>query len=244
MISTMRNVPWVLLVSSLLISGCEFHQRQMPAAVSQQGSSTEATGSSAGGESAAEASSQPASPDAVDAAGAAASAESADPAQEKPATENKPAIEKTPATEKQPLPIESTSRRAVGRADGIEVITFDDLNIGMQADMAFRDFLLTERVKELDGRKVRLIGYMHGGVSQIKDLSEFVLLQNIQCKFGPGGQADHLVRVMVKPGVEAAYSTGAVQVEGVLKIVPYQGPDGNTWSVYDLVGEQVKVIRK
>jgi len=53
------------------------------------------------------------------------------------------------------LPIESTSRRAVVRENGIEVITFDDLNLGMQADMVFREFLLTDRARELDGKKVR-----------------------------------------------------------------------------------------
>jgi hypothetical protein len=240
----MRQVPWMLLATSLLICGCEFHQRQMPVGVNQPAASTASTSSSAVGEPAAAAVANTASRNVTPASDPAANSEPSDPPESITAAEKNSAAGKNSATEKKPLPIESTSRRAVGRADGIEVITFDDLNIGMQADMAFRDFLLTERVKELDGQKVRLIGYMHGGVSQIKDLSEFVLLQNLQCKFGPGGQADHLVRVMVKPGVEASYSTGAVQVEGVLKIVPYQGPDGNTWSVYDLVGEQVKVIRK
>lgn len=141
------------------------------------------------------------------------------------------------------LQIESTSRRAVDRASGIEPITFDELNLGMQADMVFRDFLLTDRVRELDGKKIRLIGYMDGGVSQTKGLKEFVLLKNTECKFGPGGQADHLVRVLMKGDASADYSLNALQIEGTLKISPFNGPDGNTWSVYDIEGESVKVIR-
>jgi hypothetical protein len=155
-----------------------------------------------------------------------------------------PQVAKRPAAKRDLLPIESTSRRAVVRENGLEVITFDDLILGMQPDMVFRDFLLTERARELDGKKVRLVGYMDGGVSQTKGIQEFVLLQNTECKFGPGGQADHLVRVLMKGGATADYSLNALQVEGVLKINPFNGPDGNTWSVYDLVGEQVKTIRK
>lgn len=145
---------------------------------------------------------------------------------------------------KELLPIESTARRALAREAGVEVITFDDLNLGMQADMVFRDFLLNDRARELDGQKVRLIGYMFGGVSQLKDLREFILLRNTECKFGPGGLADHLVRVFMKSEPGADYSTSAMQIEGVLKVNPYQGPDGNTWSVYDIEAQSVKVIKK
>lgn len=158
-----------------------------------------------------------------------------------------------PATSKAPpapggtkplLQVESTSRRAVTRVDGLELITFEDLNLGMQADMVFRDFLLTDRARELDGRKVRLIGYMDGGISQSKGIKEFILLRNTECKFGAGGQADHLVRVLLVEGVTINYTQDAVQVDGVLRINPFNGADGNTWSVFDLAGEQCKTIRR
>jgi hypothetical protein len=128
--------------------------------------------------------------------------------------------------------------------DEVAVITFDDLNINMQQDIVFRPWMLTDRVKELEGKRIRLNGYMHGGISQLKNIKEFVLLKNTECKFGPGGQADHLIQVKLQGNASASYGTTPVQVEGILKLNPYQGPDGNTWSVYDLLGDAVKAVRK
>src|SRR5439155_13930326 len=74
--------------------------------------------------------------------------------------------------------------RAPPRPGEAEKITFDDLNLGMQADVVFRPFMISDRVKELEGRKVSLVGYMHGGQAAQKGIKEFILLKNTQCKFG------------------------------------------------------------
>ena len=122
-------------------------------------------------------------------------------------------------------------------------ITFDDINLGMQQDMAFRPFLLTERAKELNGRCVRLSGYMNGGLSQFRGIKEFVLLKNRECKFGPGGQADHLVRIFLQDSLTTSYTDEVIIIEGILEIKPYQGPDGFTWSVYEIAGRSIKQRR-
>ena len=129
---------------------------------------------------------------------------------------------------------------------GVEKITFDDLILGMQADMVYRPWMLESetnggRAKELDGKKVRLAGVMHGGVQGQTRLKEFVLLRNIECKFGPGGQADHLAKVSLKEGKTTKYAgLGTVIVEGTLRIEPEIGEDGNTWSLYRIEGAEVK----
>jgi hypothetical protein len=123
-------------------------------------------------------------------------------------------------------------------------ISFDDININMQQDIVYRPWMLTDRAKELDGKRVTLKGYFHAGVSQAKNIKQFVLLKNKECKFGPGGQADHLVQVHLQGKASTSYSLDPVQVEGVLKLNPYQGPDGNTWSVFDLLGDLVKPAKK
>jgi hypothetical protein len=123
--------------------------------------------------------------------------------------------------------------RTPSRPGEAEKITFDDLNLKMQADMVFRPFLLTERVKELDGKRISIMGYIHPGATG-KGIKEFVLLRNTECKFGAGGQADHLAQVFMRQGNSVDFQLQAVRVEALLKIEPFEGPDGNTWSIYRL----------
>lgn len=119
-------------------------------------------------------------------------------------------------------------------------ITFDDLIIGMQADIPYRPWMMDgHRAAELDGEKVRISGMMHGGASGQAKIKEFVLLRNLECKFGPGGQADHLARIYLAEGEKCQYTDKTVIVEGRLHIEPYTGPDGNTWAIYRI--DEVKI---
>lgn len=124
-----------------------------------------------------------------------------------------------------------------------EQISFADLIIGMEPDMVFRPFMLdvNPRVKEVAGERVTIKGYMSKGVTQSTKIKKFVLLKNTKCKFGPGGQADHLVYVKFKDGATAKYTDKVVEVTGTLVVNPFIGVDGNTWSIYDLKGESFKI---
>jgi hypothetical protein len=129
--------------------------------------------------------------------------------------------------------------------DGVEKITFDDLILGMEKDMVYRPWMLESetnggRAKELEGKVVRLSGIMHGGVRSTKKNKEFVLLRNKECKFGPGGQADHLAKIFMKDGKTVSYTEETVTVEGTLRIKPEMGDDGNTWSIYEIEGAEAK----
>ena len=119
------------------------------------------------------------------------------------------------------------------RPGDAEKITFEDLNLGMQADVAYRPFMLTDRVKELEGQRVSILGYMHKAQLSTNAVKKFVLLKNTECKFGPGGQADHLGMIYLKEGTTTKLTNDVVKVEGKLKIEPVN-VDGITWSVYDL----------
>ena len=113
-----------------------------------------------------------------------------------------------------------------------EKITFDDLILGMQPDMVYRPFMLTDRAKELEGKRVRLSGDMLPYDS--KKAKEFILLRNNKCLYGKGGQADHVALIQMKEGHTIDYTSKTVRIEGNLKIVPVTGSDGNTKHLYVL----------
>lgn len=144
------------------------------------------------------------------------------------------AAEPAPSPPKAAAPSRPPADRVAAKPGEAEKITFDDLNVGMQADVVFRPFMLTDRVKELDKKKVSISGYMYGGVSATRGIKEFVLLRNTECKFGPGGQADHLAQVYLQTGVTTNFTPSPIKVEGTLVLQPFEGPDGNTWSIYRL----------
>lgn len=124
-----------------------------------------------------------------------------------------------------------------------ERVSFNDLDIGIQPDIVFRPWMLSETAHGLEGHKIRIGGYILPD-NQLENISEFVLLKNTQCKFGPGGQADHLIMVTLKEGVTTSFKSKPVDVVGILEISPVTGPDGNTWSIYELEAESVAVTRR
>ena len=135
----------------------------------------------------------------------------------------------------------SVGRSSVRRAQGTEIITFDDLKLEMPVDAKFDEKLLTERVKELDGRRVAIKGFIYAaGIFQQTGIRQFPLVKNTQCKFGPGGRAYCVILVKLKPGVTTDFTLRPVTVEGTLHVDPFEGPDGNTWAVYRMVGDRVR----
>jgi hypothetical protein len=173
------------------------------------------------------------SPPAVEAANPSAAANSSD-ASDAATTATASQAKTTPADA--PKAKAAPADRTPTRPGDAEKITFDDLNLNMQADMVFRDKLVPEdhRVHELEGKRVSIVGYMHAGQAAQRGIKEFILLKNTQCKFGPGGQADHLATIILRRDNAVAFTPRPVKVEGTLKLSPFEGPDGNTWSIYRL----------
>jgi len=165
-----------------------------------------------------------------------------------PASNPLPAAESAsqpPAAVEPPVGRRPSADRTPKRPGDAEKITFEDLNLGMPADVVYREFMLSDRVKELEGNRVSLVGYMHGAPLSSKKIDSFVLLKNTQCKFGPGGQADHLTRVFLREGNQTNYTNEDLTIEGTLRVEPFTGPDdGNTWAIYRLDDSVVKARRR
>lgn len=126
--------------------------------------------------------------------------------------------------------------------DELIEISFDDIDLPIDADMVFRPFMMTERARALDGKRVRINGFMLAD-AKTRGIKEFILVKNTECKFGPGGQADHLVNVKVNIKNGVTHKTEAVSIEGVLTINPFTGFDGNTWSIFDMACDRMEKYR-
>ncbi|MBW3597843.1 MAG: DUF3299 domain-containing protein [Planctomycetes bacterium] len=125
------------------------------------------------------------------------------------------------------------------RGDKVEEITFDDLTTKMDPDVKWEPKYLTERIEELDGKTVRIPGFMYPDF-KTKGITQFVMLKNTECLFGPGGTAHCVMMVHMSPGESTRYTTRPLSLEGVLLLKPWNGPDGNTWALYELRDAVVK----
>ncbi|MCU0983091.1 MAG: DUF3299 domain-containing protein [Pirellulaceae bacterium] len=126
------------------------------------------------------------------------------------------------------------------RGDGRPIsITFDDLELAMKEDSVFDPGLLTPRVKQLDGQRVRIRGFIYPSVFQQTGITRFPLVKNTECKFGPGGVAHHIIVVEMQPEASTSFTVRPIAVEGVFTVRPWTGPDGMTWTIYHMVGEKV-----
>jgi len=123
--------------------------------------------------------------------------------------------------------------------DELVTITFDDLRVNMKEDQRFEPSMATDRVRELDGQRIRIRGFLFPAIFQQTGIDKFPLVLNTECKFGPGGLAHHVILVEMVDGATTSYTIRPVAVTGRLTLAPWNGPDGNTWTLYHIAGERV-----
>ena len=126
--------------------------------------------------------------------------------------------------------------------DGEKVkgISFDDIKLDLKKDEPFKEELLTEAVKKLDGKNVRIRGYILPSFQQ-SGIKQFVLVRdNMECCFGPGAALHDCIVVEMVGGASTDYTVRPVTVEGKFSIKQLDDPDGKTLAIYRLDGKSVK----
>lgn len=139
---------------------------------------------------------------------------------------------------------EADARRAKGE------INFDDLQFEIEKDQPFREDSLNRVVKSLNGKKVKLRGYiLPSTLFKETGIDQFVLVRdNQECCFGPGAALFDCVIVEMVPGKTTDFVTRPVTVEGRFKIdtESYKYPGGvgpkgaSHFAIFKIAGEQVK----
>ena len=113
-------------------------------------------------------------------------------------------------------------------------IKWDDIDLPLGSDAKFQPWMLTTALKALDGRTVRIAGYMYGDVFQPTNIRQFKLVRHIDCEFGAVGHPAHLIFIELGEPLRTSFTIEPVTVVGTFHIKPFAGPDGRTWALYHM----------
>lgn len=119
-------------------------------------------------------------------------------------------------------------------------LTFDDIKFDIEKDGRFKRDMLTKKIEGLDGKPIKIRGYILPSFQQ-KGIKQFVLVRdNMECCFGPGAALYDCILVEMAEGKSASFTVRPVSVEGKFEISEFVGPDGKHLAIYRMLGEEVK----
>jgi hypothetical protein len=129
---------------------------------------------------------------------------------------------------------------APAQAAGFKEVTFDTIKLDLKKGDPYAPALLTDKVKQLDGKQIRIRGYILPSFQQT-GIKQFVLVRdNMECCFGPGALLHDCILVEMTPPATAEFTVRPVSVVGTFSIRELKGPDGNYLAIYRLDGSEVK----
>jgi hypothetical protein len=129
---------------------------------------------------------------------------------------------------------------AGAKTAAVKEVTFDYVKLDLKKGDVFAPSLLTDKIKELEGRKIRIRGYILPSFQQ-SGITQFVLVRdNMQCCFGPGALLHDCILVEMIAPATATFTVRPVSVEGTFTIREVKGPDGKHLAIYHLDGKEVK----
>jgi len=122
-------------------------------------------------------------------------------------------------------------------------ISFDDLKFAIEVGGAYDPSMLTDEIRQLDGKVVKLRGYiLPSTLFRETNIDEFVLVRdNQECCFGPGAALYDCVVVNLINGVKTDFTTRPVTVTGTFHLKEYKYPDDSGhFAIFNLRGTSVK----
>ena len=135
--------------------------------------------------------------------------------------------------------LSAAESRAVAVA-AVKNVTFDDVKLELKKGDPYDSTVLTSKVKDLDGKAIRIRGYILPSFQQ-SGIKQFVLVRdNMECCFGPGALLHDCILVEMVSPATATFTVRPVSVEGTFSIREIKGPDGKHLAIYRLDGKEVK----
>ena len=137
-------------------------------------------------------------------------------------------------------PASSGSAERSESAEKTQDLTFDDIKFEMKKEDTFERKMLTEKIEALEGKPIRIRGYMLPSF-QVKGIKQFVLVRdNLECCFGPGAALFDCIIVDMVEGETTKFTVRPIAVEGIFKVQELKGADGKHLAIYHLDGWKVK----
>ena len=138
-------------------------------------------------------------------------------------------------------PAAEPPRRPSGLPSSVKEVTFDDIKLEMKKGDLFKPALLTDKVRALAGKTIRIRGYILPSFQQ-EGIKQFVLVRdNMECCFGPGALLHDCILVEMIPPATATFTVRPVSVEGTFSLRDVKDPsNGKYLAIYHLAGKQVQ----
>lgn len=122
----------------------------------------------------------------------------------------------------------------------LKIVSFDDIKLELKKGDPYDASLLTDKVKQLAGKPIRIRGYILPSFQQ-NNITKFVLVRdNMECCFGPGALLHDCVLVDMTAPATASYTVRPVSAEGTFSIREVKGLDGKFLAIYHLDATEVK----
>ena len=134
----------------------------------------------------------------------------------------------------------AAERSAGSEASAPRDATFDDVKLDLKKDEPFKKTSLTAKVKELDGKWIKIRGYILPGF-QDTGIKQFVLMRdNMECCFGKGAALHDAILVEMLDDATTNFTVRPVTVVGKFTIKEVVDADGKQLAIYRLDARETK----